>query len=352
MIIVLRKGTTKEQIKDVVRRIEADGLEAKLQKGKIKTVINVIGNTAEKSIEPYEALPYVEVVFRVQEKKYRGISRENGEPHNLVIVSGVRIGSDKLTLMLGPCALEGKEQIVDSVKLITDLRDNHSGENIEGVIIRGGAYKPRTSPDTYQGMGADGLKLFSEIAHSRGLPIATEVLDTRDVEFVAQHTDLLWVGARNSQNYPLLKEVGKAGKPVMLKRAMGGSIEELMGSANYIIKHGNEHVILCLRGIKGPQDNVYRNSVDIADIPYLKAKARVPVIFDPSHSTGKRDFVIAVSKQAVVGGVDGLLVDVHPYPESAIVDAAQQLNPTIAAEFMYLMNHYKGAYRLEQKTRI
>jgi len=345
MIIILKKGTTEEQIADLEVKIRADGLRPQTIKGDIKTTVNVLGNTAQKSTEPYESLPYVERVFRVQDKIYKRVTKEFPEEKTIIQVNGLKIGSDRLTLMPGPCTLEGKEQIIDSVDGIVNLRDNHSGEHIEGFFIRGGAFKPRTSPNTFQGMKKEGLIFFSQYAHSKGLPIVTEVMDPRDVELVAQYADIIWVGARSSQNFPLLEEVGKSKKPVMLKRAMAGSIEELLGSAEYIVKEGNENLILCLRGVKGLQDGAYRNNPDIADIPYLKDKTRLPIIFDPSHSTGKRDYVIPMSILAVAAGADGLLVDVHPYPEIALVDGHQQLPPKLAIAFMHAVNHYKGTYR-------
>ena len=212
--------------------------------------------------------------------------------------------------------------------------------------MRGGAFKPRTTPNTFQGQREEGLRIFSQIAHENGLPIVTEVMDPRNVGLVSEYADILQIGARNSQNYPLLEEVGRTQKPVLLKRAMSGSVEELLGSGEYVVKHGNENLILCLRGIKGPQGNVYRNSVDVPDIAYLKDKTRLPVVFDPSHSTGRRDYVIRVSQMAVIAGVDGLLVDIHPYPEVALVDGPQQLTPMMGRQFMALMQHYKSAYRV------
>lgn len=351
MIIVMKKGSTKEQLEDIIKRIKEDGLTPQPKIGEIKTIVMVLGNTAEKSTEPYEALSYVEHVFRVQDKKYEGVSPEYPNQKTIVTVDGLQIGSDKLTLMPGPCALEGKTQIKDSVEQITDLKNSHIGENIEGIIMRGGAFKPRTHADSFQGLKKEGLKLFSQIAHSHGLPIVTEVMDTRDVDFVAQYADILQIGARNSQNYTLLTEVGKTGKPVLLKRAMAGSIDELLGSGSYIVKEGNENLIFCLRGIKGLQENFYRNAVDIPDILYLKNQTRFPIIFDPSHSTGKRDYVIDASNLAVAAGVDGLLIDVHPYPEIALVDAAQQLPPIMAKEFMATVNYAKGAYNELQAMR-
>ena len=345
MIIVTRKGIKPEELEELVKLIESQDLTAKINPGETKTVVNVIGNTAEKSIEPYERLPYVEHVYRIQDRKYHGVTKDFPDEKIVVQVDGIRIGSDKLTLMPGPCAIEGNEQLTDSVKLIKDLKVNNMGENIEGVIMRGGVYKPRTSPDTFQGLKKEGLIRFSQIAHSYGLPIVTEVLDPRDVELVAQYADILQIGARTSQAFSLLIEVGKSKKPVLLKRAMGGSIEELLHSAEYILKEGNENLILCLRGIKGMQDNVYRNAIDAPDIVYLKDKVRVPIIFDPSHSTGERNYVIPISNLAVVAGADGLLVDVHPYPEVALVDAKQQLTPAMAIQFMQQVNHFKGAYR-------
>ena len=344
MIIILKKGAKEEQIAELERKIIADGLRPQTIKGDIKTTVNVLGDTAQKSTEPYESLPYVEGVFRVQDKVYKRVTKEFPEEKTIVQVNGIKIGSEKLTLMPGPCAIEGEEQIIDSVDLQVKVRDNHSGEHIEGTIMRGGAFKPRTSPDTFRGMKKEGLIIFSQYAHSKGLPIVTEVMDPRHVELVAQYADILQIGARNSQNYTLLEEVGRTRKPVLLKRAMAGSIDELLRSADYIVKEGNENLILCLRGVKGLQDGAYRNNPDIADVPYLKDKTRLPIIFDPSHSTGKRDYVIPMSILAVAAGVDGILIDIHPYPDVALVDKAQQLPPQMAVAFMHIVNHYKGAY--------
>lgn len=349
MIISLKKGTTQEQLDELVGKIEADGLEAKVIPGETKTVVNVIGDTAEKSTEPYESLPYVDQVFRITERRYAGVTKEHLGQKTIVKVGDISIGSDLLTIMGGPCALEGPEQIRDSVELARDVRDNHQDENIEGYVMRGGAYKPRTSPDSFQGQKKEGLIHFSQLAHEYGLPIITEVMDPRDVEFVAEYADILQIGTRNAQNFPLLTEVGKSSKPVLLKRGFGNSIDEFLGASNYIAREGNQNIILCLRGTVPMKGSVYRFQPDIADIVYLRERVSTPIAFDPSHSSGDRDLVIPLSKLAVTAGADALLVDIHPYPEIALMDADQQLPPKMADQFMQVVNLYKGVYRQEQR---
>jgi 3-deoxy-7-phosphoheptulonate synthase len=353
MIISLKKGTKRREISEVVRKVEEEGLKSEVKAGKTKSIIHVIGDTAKKSEEPYYAFNCVEGVLRVTPRKYRRVSKNNQDDKYLVKVDNFYVGSGKLTLMIGPCALEGEEQIKDSVGLINKIKrtyvDNKPRSNIAGIVMRGGAFKPRTDPNSFQGMKKEGLKYFADMAHSYGIPIVTEVMDTRDVGLVATYADILQIGTRNAQNFNLIEEAGKTGKPVLLKRGMGNSLNEFLGAANYIAKSGNENIILCLRGVKGMQDEVYRFNPDLVDAIELSQRVRTPIAFDPSHSGGDKKYVSDLGRLAVMAGVDALLADVHPYPEIALVDPKQQLTPQMGRKFTKEMNFYKGAYLKGQK---
>ena len=323
MIVVLRPGTTEDEIQKIVERIEGFGLRAHISQGEERTIIGAIGDERLLADQTLEAFPGVEKVLPIL-KPYKLVSREF-QPNNSVIESnGQRIGDKKVHVMAGPCSVESREQVLQTAVPV---------KAAGATFLRGGAYKPRTSPYSFQGLGEEGLGYLAHAREVTGLPVITEVLDPRDLDIVYQFTDILQIGARNMQNFKLLTEVGKLAKPVMLKRGLSATIQEFLLSAEYIATEGNRKIILCERGIRTYETET-RNTLDLSAVPVLKQLSHLPVFVDPSHGTGRWDLVAPMALAAVAAGADGLLIEVHPKPEVALSDGPQSLKPNKFAALM------------------
>lgn len=316
MIIVLRPDATKKQIEHIIVKVKKLGLRPMVSKGIERTIIGVIGEEDILRVQPLEAFPGVEKVMPIL-KPYKLVSREFKPEDTIVDVEGVKIGGEKLVLMAGPCSVESFDTLLAVAKKV-----KHGG----ALILRGGAFKPRTSPYSFQGLGEEGLKYLRDVKKATGLKIVTEVMDTRHVWMVEKYADILQIGARNMQNFNLLKEVGLCKKPVLLKRGISATIKEFLMSAEYILANGNFNCILCERGIRTFEDST-RFTLDLNAIPVIKQLSHLPVIVDPSHGTGKWDLVEPMSKAAIAAGADGLMIEVHSKPEEAYSDGEQSLLP-------------------------
>ncbi len=316
MIIILKPGVTEQQINHVVERVESLGLRAHLSRGTHRTIIGVIGDEAELQPARFQAIPGVADVIRVL-PAYKLASLEAHPEASVVEVGTVKIGGGSLAMIAGPCAVESPDRMDEIARSVRS-----SGAN----ILRGGAFKPRTSPYAYQGMGEDGLKILREVGDKHGLPIVTEVMDPRRVELVERYADMIQIGARNMQNFVLLTEVGQTRKPVLLKRGMSATVVDLLMSAEYILSQGNPNVVLCERGVKG-FDPATRNLFDVAAVPACKALSHLPIIVDPSHATGRPDLIPACALAGVAAGADGVHIEVHNCPEEALSDGPQALLP-------------------------
>jgi 3-deoxy-7-phosphoheptulonate synthase len=316
MIIVIRPRATREQIQEVLREVEVLGYTPAPIHGTNQTVVAAIGDErTHPSLESLTALPQVESVLRVQ-KRYKLASRESQPEPTVIDLDGVRIGGGNFCLMAGPCSVENAGQLFATAEAVK------AGG---ATVLRGGAYKPRTSPYEFQGLGPEGLRLLAEARDRTGLKIVTEVLSERDVGHVAEVADILQIGARNAQNYQLLIEVARSGRPVLLKRGMSEKIEEWLLAAEYILAHGNPHVMLCERGIRTFETHT-RNTLDLAAVAIAKRESHLPVIVDPSQGCGRADLVVALCCGAAAVGADGLLVEVHPNPAEAMSDGQQQVD--------------------------
>jgi 3-deoxy-7-phosphoheptulonate synthase len=323
MIIVLRRDATDEVIDHVVEKIKSAGLAVHISKGKERTIIGAIGDEALLATIPFEALPGVENVMPIL-KPYKLVSREFRIEDTVIDVSGVMIGDTEIKVIAGPCSVESRASITE-----TAVKVKEAGAN----ILRGGAFKPRTSPYDFQGLGIEGLKLLAEARKETGLPIISELMDPRDIEVVSEYVDILQIGARNMQNFRLLQEVGKVKKPVLLKRGLSATVKEFLMSAEYIAAQGNSQIILCERGIR-TFETITRNTLDISAIPVLKKETHLPVFVDPSHAAGRWDLVIPLARAAIAAGADGLMIEVHTDPENALCDGAQSLKPNTFALLM------------------
>lgn len=323
MIITLKPGTTKQGIEHVVQKIKELGFTPHLSKGKERTVIGVIGENAILTRDIFEAMFMVESITPIT-KPYKLVSREFKKENTIIKVGKIEIGGEKIIVIAGPCSVEKKNLLLEIAQNV---------KKAGAVILRGGAFKPRTSPYSFQGLGEKGLEYLAEVRRATGLPIITEAMDTRHVELVAKYTDIIQVGARNMQNFDLLKEVGQTRKPVLLKRGISSTIKELLMSAEYILSKGNYNVILCERGIRTFEDAT-RFTLDLNAIPVIKELSHLPVIVDPSHGTGVRSLVVPMAKAAIAAGADGLIVEVHSIPEKAFSDGAQSLLPKDFAKMM------------------
>src|SRR6202142_1618829 len=316
MIISMKLHATKEEIARVRERIEEFGYKVHSIAGEERVVIGVVGlGDVTACLESLEAMPGVERAMRIS-APYKFVSREFRSARTEITVRGVTIGGTDFIVMAGPCSVESERQIMESAEIVA-----RGGAK----LLRGGAFKPRTSPYDFQGLEVEGLKLLDKARKATGLGIITEVMSDRDVDLVAEYADILQIGARNMQNFALLKTLGKCGRPVLLKRGMSSTVKELLMSAEYVVAHGNPQVILCERGIR-TFETVTRNTCDIAAIAALNELTHLPVILDPSHATGKRSLVPALSRAGVAIGADGLIVEVHPAPEKAVSDGAQSLD--------------------------
>ncbi len=314
MIVIMRIGCTQDAITRVRNRIEDAGLRVYIPHGVERTVIGVVGESFPGLRDALESLPGVDQVIPVS-KPYKLASREFHPEDTIVEVNGVVIGGDEIVVMAGPCAVESEEQL-----LVTARAVKEAGAS----ILRGGAYKPRTSPYAFRGLGANGLRLLAEVGHKTQMPVVTEVMSPDDVDLVAQYADMLQIGSRNMQNYVLLDEVGRTRKPVLLKRGMSANMSEWLLAAEYLLAQGNEKVVLCERGIRTFEDYA-RNTLDINAIPIIEKVSHLPIIADPSHATGKWYLVTPVALAAVAAGADGLLIEVHPDPDLALADGPQSL---------------------------
>ena len=323
MIIVLKPDATESMIEHVMDRVRELGLTPHLSKGQERTIIGVIGDDRILVNQPLRAIAGVEdVVVILAPWKLAG--REFKKDNTIIDVCGVKIGGKQLAIMAGPCAVEKKELTVGIAQEV-----KAAGAN----ILRGGAYKPRSSPYAFQGLGNEGLDFLGAAKKLTGLPIVSEILDPRDIELFLEKTDIIQIGARNMQNFELLKEVGGYDKPVLLKRGLSATIKEWLLSAEYIMSRGNKNVMLCERGIRTFESH-YRNTLDLSAVPALKALTHLPVIVDPSHATGKWDLVAPMAKAAVAAGADGLLIEVHSNPECALCDGEESLKPARFKELM------------------
>ncbi len=314
MIVVMKPEATREDIDHVVARIEELGLGSHLIEGAERTVVGVVGKTYPELRPMLETLNNVDEVVPIS-KPYKLSSREFNPPDTIIDVRGVRIGGGETVVMAGPCSVESEEQLTATARAV-----KAAGAH----ILRGGAFKPRTSPYQFRGLGIDGLKLLKAASEETGMPVITEVMTPQDVEVVAQYADILQIGARNMQNYHLLEECGRSDKPVMLKRGLSGEIQEWLLCAEYIIAQGNRQVMLCERGIR-TFETATRNTMDVSAIPLIKRLSHLPIIGDPSHGTGKWYLVEPMAKAAVAAGADGIMVEVHPNPDHALSDGAQSL---------------------------
>lgn len=316
MIVIMKQGASRAQIVNVTARIEQMGCQAHISEGEERTIIGIVGNGRPLDREQIERIDGVERTVPVL-RPFKLTSRDFHPQDTVVPINGVSVGGKKLTVMAGPCAVESREQLLEAAEAV---------KSAGAHMLRGGAFKPRTSPYSFQGLGEKGLRILAEARKETGLPVVTEVMAPELVPLVTTYADILQVGARNMQNYALLHAVGESQRPVLLKRGMMSTIEELLMSAEYILSHGNNRVILCERGIR-TFESYTRNTLDINAVPLLKQLSHLPVIVDPSHSTGKWELVAAVSKAAIAAGADGLIVEVHPHPSRALSDGAQSLKP-------------------------
>jgi len=323
MIIIMQYGATPRQISDVVSRVEALGYRVHLSQGEERTIIGVIGDDRPIDGAQFEMLDGVERTVRILQP-FKIASRDMHPQDTLVTLANMQVGGPGVILMAGPCAVESREQILE-----TAIAVKEAGAH----VLRGGAFKPRTSPYSFQGLGEKGLALLAEARQATGLPIVTEVMSPDQVPLVMRYADVLQIGARNMQNYPLLHAAGESGHPVLLKRGLMSTIEELLMSAEYILSHGNNRVMLCERGIR-TFERYTRNTTDINAIPVLKHLSHLPVILDPSHATGKWEYVTAVARAGIAAGADGLIVEVHPRPAEAASDGAQSLKPEKFAQLV------------------
>lgn len=315
MIIVMKQGTPPGNVEVVVRRVEELGYKVHLSRGEARTIIGVIGaNEHELNEDTFMVMEGVEKTMRVMQP-FRMAARDFTQMDSVIPVNGVEVGGRKVVVMAGPCSVEGRTMILETA---------HAVKEAGATILRGGAFKPRSSPYAFQGLGEEGLKYLAEAREQTGLPIITEVMGTDDLELVAEYTDIFQVGARNAQNYSLLKALGKMQKPVFLKRGTSGTINELLMSAEYVLSGGNMQVMVCERGIR-TYETATRNTFDINAIPVLKELTHLPVIADPAHGTGMWNFVGPIAKAALAAGADGLMLEVHPDPARAWSDGPQSL---------------------------
>jgi 3-deoxy-7-phosphoheptulonate synthase len=323
MIVVLKPGLTKDEIQKVVVRIESFGLRAHISEGKERTVIGAIGDERLLVDQTLESFPGVEKVLPIL-KPYKLVSREFQKADTVIELNGRQLGGKRIHVAAGPCSVESREQVLEAAIPVKEAG---------ATFLRGGAFKPRTSPYTFQGLGEEGLGYLAHARELTGLAVVTEVLDPRDLEVVCRYTDILQIGARNMQNFKLLTEVGKLNKPVLLKRGMSATIQEFLLSAEYIAAEGNRKIILCERGIRTYETET-RNTLDLSAVPVLKQLSHLPVFVDPSHGTGRWDLVAPMALAGIAAGADGLLIEVHSHPEVALSDGPQSLKPEKFAALM------------------
>ncbi len=327
MIIVLKPDATDEQKDHVIKKVKDLGLSVHLSEGTERKIIGAIGDENLLASMPLESFPGVEKVMPIV-KPYKLVSREFQKEDSVIDIKGVKIGGNQIQVISGPCSIENKSILVEVAKAV-----QKSG----ATILRGGAFKPRTSPYDFQGLGEEGLKYLREAGDETGMPVITELMDPRDIELICNYSDIIQIGARNMQNFRLLKDVGKTNKPVLLKRALSGTIKEFLMSAEYIASQGNRNIILCERGIR-TYETATRNTLDLSAIPVIRELSHLPIVVDPSHAVGRWDLVAPMARAAVAAGADGLMIESHANPEEALCDGAQSLKPK---KFDRLMNDLK-----------
>jgi 3-deoxy-7-phosphoheptulonate synthase len=317
MVVVMAPGATDEQIAHVVERVESVGGEAFVSKGVVRTIIGLVGDIDSFHHLNLRTLAGVADVHRISDP-YKLVSRQHHADRSTVWVGStvqVPIGPDTFTLIAGPCAVESGDQTLEAAQM---------AKSAGATLLRGGAFKPQTSPYVFQGLGVQGLEILAEVGAATGLPVVTEVVDARDVPVVAEYADLLEIGSRNMGNVGLLQAVGVAGKPVLLKRGMTATLEEWLMAAEYVAHRGNLDIVLCERGIRTFESS-YRNTLDLSAVPAVQAPSHLPVVVDPSHAAGRRDLVVPLARAGIAVGADGVMVDVHPHPEDALCDGPQAL---------------------------
>jgi 3-deoxy-7-phosphoheptulonate synthase len=314
MVVVMAAEADEADVQAVVTLVETAGGEAFVSRGVNRTIVGLVGDVEQFGNLNLRGMPGVRDVVRIS-VPYKLVSRENHPDRSVVRVGGVPIGPDTMTLIAGPCAVETPEQTLEAAQM---------AQAAGATLLRGGAFKPRTSPYAFQGLGEKGLRILADVREQTGMPIATEVVDARDVDLVSSYADMLQVGARNMQNFALLQAVGAAGRPVMLKRGFNATIEEWLMAAEYIAQRGNLDIVLCERGIR-TFETATRNTLDISSVPVAQRLSHLPVIVDPSHSGGHRELVLPLTRAAIAVGADGVIIDVHPHPEQALCDGPQAL---------------------------
>ena len=333
MIIITRPGISDDELDHIRERVEAVGLHTHLSRGERRTIIGCIGDEARLAEIPLRSFPGVESVLPVL-KPYKRASREFSVDRTVVSIGErARVGGAALAVIAGPCSVENRAMLHETARAV-----GAAG----ATVLRGGAFKPRSSPYSFQGLGREALLMLAEVRAETGLPVVTEVLDTRDVELVAEHADMLQVGARNMQNYALLAELGRVQRPILLKRGLSATIVELLMAAEYIMAHGNTAVVLCERGIR-TFERATRNTLDVSAIPVLKRETHLPVIVDPSHAGGDAELVAPLSFAAIAAGADGLMIEVHPDPQRALSDGDQSLAPPAFAALMERLSAFAHA---------
>jgi 3-deoxy-7-phosphoheptulonate synthase len=336
MIIVLKPHSTPEVVEHVLERITALGFTPHLSQGVARTIIGVIGDETKLQVEPLQAIPGVEQVVPIM-KPFKLASREFQPEPSVFEAKGVKIGGGNLAVIAGPCAIESESLLFEIAARVRDAGAN---------ILRGGAFKPRTSPYSFQGLGLDGLKILQAAGERFDMPVVTEVMDPRQVELVERYTDILQVGARNMQNFDLLKECGRTRVPILLKRGMSATVKDLLMSAEYVLSEGNRQVIVCERGIRTFEDST-RNTLDLSIVPNIQGQSHLPIIVDPSHGTGRPDLIPSMARAAIAGGADGIHIEVHSCPERALSDGPQALVPD---QFDRLMDEIRQLAELLGKS--
>jgi 3-deoxy-7-phosphoheptulonate synthase len=325
MLIVMQHGATRDEIDRVVHTIQDMGYQARAMPGAQRTAIGLVGNDGRVDESRLAALPGVREIIHVTQP-YKQVSREWKQENTIVrLPGGVTVGGDEVVVMAGPCSVESEEQILAAAHLVREAG---------AAVLRGGAFKPRTSPYSFQGLGLKGLKLLAKARDETGLLVVTEAMDPEGVEAVERYADIIQIGARNMQNFSLLKRAGRAKKTILLKRGIAATVTELLLSAEYLLAEGNHEVILCERGVRGFDSTSARNVFDLTAIAVVHELSHLPIIADPSHATGRRDKVIPMARAAVAAGADGVMVEVHPHPDRALSDGAQSLYPEQFAELM------------------
>ncbi|MBR0290421.1 MAG: 3-deoxy-7-phosphoheptulonate synthase [Selenomonadaceae bacterium] len=328
MIVVMKPGSTAENLSAVVKKIEAAGLRTHLSKGEEVTIVGVIGDKKIIANLELQMMAGVDKTVRITEK-YKLVSRDFHPEDTIIDAGGVKIGGNEVVVMAGPCAVESLEQLREAAQAV---------KNCGAKFLRGGAFKPRTSPYDFQGLGEEGLKLLRKVADEFDLRVVTEIVDKDDIELFCKYADILQVGARNMQNFQMLKALGKCSKPILLKRGLSATISEWLNAAEYIMNDGNEQVIFCERGIR-TYETFTRNTLDLSAVAAVKELSHLPIVVDPSHGTGRWKMVAPMARAALAAGADGLIIEVHPHPEKALSDGDQSLTPEA---FKELMNSLDG----------